>query len=245
MRRICSLIFGLAGMSAAHAAQPAPYVVAYSDAHPFSPGVVAFLTEAYGRIGLPIETKAFPPARSVEMANRGEVDAEASRVPDAMGEMKDLIAVPEPLGQSETFAFTTGAVISIDGWESLRPYRLCVVLGDLITMKRTAGMRRETTHDLASEFRMLQKGRCEVAIADGAAWLTIDSQHLGPFRMMDTPVQSFPVFHYVNRRHADLVQPLAQAFRDLQQEGFTQRLLAPYLAKVRDSQTRNSVMPPS
>ena len=156
-----------------------------------------------------------------------------------------LVAVPEPMGRSDTFAFTTGAAIPLDGWDSLRPYRLCVVVGDLITMKRTKGMRRETTRDIASEFRMLQKGRCDVAIADGAAWLTIDQEHLGRFRMIETPIQSFPVFHYLNRRHADLAPKLAQAFRDLHAEGFAQKLLAPYLEKVRDSQMRNSVLPPS
>ncbi len=242
--RYLGLIAGLAWLAAAHATEPAgPYVVAISDTHPFAPGIVTFLTEAYRRAGLSIEVKAFPPARSVELANRGEADAEAARVPDAMTERDNLIAVPEPLGRSETFAFTTGAAIPIDGWESLRAYHLCVMLGDLITMKRTEGMDRQTAHDEASEFRMLKSGRCDVAIADVAAWLIIDQGHLGPIRMIEKPIQAFPAFHYVNKRHADLVPALAKAFHDLHEEGFTQKLLTPYLEKIADSRARNSVAP--
>jgi ABC-type amino acid transport substrate-binding protein len=117
------------------------------------------------------------------------------------------------------------------------------MLGDLITMKRTEGMMREISHDGAAQFRMLAKGRCEAAVSDGAAWLLIDKQHLGHFRMMEKPVQSFSIYHYVNRRHADLLEPLAEAFRALKAEGVSQTLLAPYLAQIRESQARNSVEP--
>jgi len=243
MKRICGLIAGLAGMCAAHAAEPAPYVVAYSDTHPFSQGLIAFLTEAYKRVGVTIVARSYPPARSVEMANRGEADAEAARVPDAMGDMTDLIPVPAAIGQNDTFAFTTGAKVAIDGWDSLRPYRLCVTVGDLITMKRTKGMTRQTVHDLPSLFRMLASGRCDIAVSDGASWLAIDTLNLGHFRMIDTPIQSFPVYHYVNRRHADLAPALAKTFVEMQEQGAARDILSPYLERIRDSRLRNSVVP--
>src|SRR5579859_6204842 len=226
MRRIFGLIVGVASLAGAYSA-----------------GVVTFLTEAYRRIGVAIEAHPYPPGRSVELANRGEVDAEAARVPDAMGGMGQLIAVPEPLGRGDAYVYTTGAQLPVDGWESLRGLRLCVMVGDLITMKRTETMTREISHDGASQFRMLAKGRCEAAISDGAAWLMIDRQHLGHFRMMEKPLQSFPIYHYVNRRHSDLVQPLAEAFRALKSEGFSDALLAPYLTQVRESQARNAIAP--
>ncbi len=244
MRRTLGFIVGLSCLNAVHAAEATgDYVVAYSETHPFAAGLGAFLTEAYRRVGQPITLKAFPPGRSVELANRGEVDAEAARVPDAMDRMTGLIVVPEPLGLGDTFAYTTGRDIPIEGWESLRGYRLCVMLGDLITMRRTEGMTREVAHDGTSQFRMLASGRCEVAISDGAAWLVIDRQHLGRFRMMDRPIQSAPIYHYVNRRHAELVTPLALAFKTLREEGFSQSLLTPYLAQIRESRARNSVQP--
>lgn len=248
MRRIFALIAGLAWLTVAGAkeippAEPQPYVIAYSETHPYSAGVVTFLTEAYRRIGISVTAQPYPPGRSVELANRGDVDAEAARVPDAMGDMSDLIAVPEPIGHGDTYVFTTGAPVPVDGWDSLRGLHLCVMVGDLITMKRTQSMPREIVHDAAAQFRMLAKGRCEAAISDGAAWLLIDKEHLGRFRMMAKPVQSFPVYHYVNRRHADLIEPLAAAFRALHAEGFSQSLLAPYLAQIQESQARNSAMP--
>ena len=243
MRYIFGLILGFAWLTGIQAAETRPYIVAYSETHPYSAGLIAFLTEAYRRIGIAIEPHPYPPGRSVELANRGEVDSEAARVPDAMGQMNQLIAVPEPLAGNDTYVFTTGAQVPVDGWESLRGLRLCVMVGDLITMKRTQGMMREISHDGTAQFRMLASGRCEAAVSDGAAWLTIDRQHLGRFRMMEKPLQSFPVYHYVNRRHADLVQPLAKAFHTLHAEGFTRTLLAPYLAQIRESQARNSVLP--
>jgi len=243
MRRIFGLIVGVAWLAGAQAAETQPYVVAYSETHPYSAGVITFLTEAYRRIGVTIAAHPYPPGRSVELANRGEVDAEATRVPDAMGEMSELIAVPEPLGRGATYVYTTGAPAPVDGWESLRGLRLCVMVGDLITMKRTETMTREISHDGASQFRMLAKGRCQAAISDGAAWLMIDRQHLGHFRMIEKPLQSFPIYHYVNRRHADLVQPLAEAFRALKAEGLADTVLAPYLAEIRDSQARNAIAP--
>ena len=248
MRRILALIAGLAWLTGAPAAEPPPepqpYVVAVSETHPYSEGIVTFLTEAYRRIGMTIVARPYPPGRSVELANRGEVDAEAARVPDAMGGRADLIAVPEALGRGDIFVFTNGAAVPVDGWESLRSLHLCVMVGDLITMKRTEGITREVTRDTAAQFQMLAKGRCDAALSDGAAWLLIGRRHLGRFRMMEKPVQSFPVYHYVNKRHADLVQPLAEAFRTLHAEGYTQALLAPYLAEIRESQLQNSVATP-
>lgn len=242
--RYLGLIAALAGLGAADAAEPAAsYTVGISEVHPFAPGVTAYLTEAYRRVGIAIDVRLLPPARSVELANRGEIDAEAARVPDAMTERGNLIAVPEPLAAVESFAFTTGAVIPVDGWESLRPYRLCIMIGDLVAIKRTEGMERETTHDTASQFRMLKSGRCDVAISDAASWLVIDQAHLGPFRMIDKPIQTFAAYHYVNKRHADLAPALAKAFRDLREEGFTRSLLTPYLEKIADSRARNSVTP--
>jgi polar amino acid transport system substrate-binding protein len=237
------LAWGPACLQGAAADEPQPYVIAYSETHPLSAAIVGFLAEAYRRIGLAVTLRSFPPARSVEMANRGEVDAEASRVPDAMSDLSDLVAVPEPLSHSRTYAFTTGAAFPIDGWESLRGHHLCVMVGDLITMKRTRDMPREISHDAAAQFHMLSTGRCDVAISDGAAWLVIERQHLGRFRMLEPAVQSFAVYHYVHRRHADLVPALTSAFRQLNEEGFSRALEAPYDEKIRDSQARNRITP--
>jgi len=244
MRRVLGLIVGLSCLTLAHAAEaPLPYVIAYAETHPLAGAVIVILTEAYRRIGQPVTFKAFPPGRSVELANRGELDAEASRVPDAMDEMTGLIPVPEPIIHRETHAFTTGREIPVEGWESLRPWHLCIMVGDLIAMRRTEGMMREVSHDAAAQFRMLASGRCEVAVSDSATWLVIDRLRLGRFRMMEKPVQSFATYHYLNRRHAELAKPLTRAFRDMHEDGFIETAMAPYLARIREAQTRNSIPP--
>ncbi len=47
----------------------------------------------------------------------------------------------------------------------------------------------------------------------------------------------------LNLVHADLVTPLALAFKTLREEGFSQSLLMPYLAQIKESRARNSVQP--
>ena len=66
MRRTLAIIVGLSCLPTVQGAEaPAPYIVAYSETHPFAAGIAALLTEAYRRIGQPITLEALPPARSV------------------------------------------------------------------------------------------------------------------------------------------------------------------------------------
>jgi polar amino acid transport system substrate-binding protein len=88
--------------------------------------------------------------------------------------------------------------------------------------------------------RMLRAGRCDAMVINQFIWLEIDRLHVGPFCLASSTLETFELYHYVNRRHADLVPKLTEIFTKMRQDGTTERLLAPILQQVEDAKARNS-----
>lgn len=86
--------------------------------------VEEIMTEAYRRLGYDLKVYKMPASRSLFMANRGEVDGELFRVDNIDKAYPDLVKVPVDLYSIEKVAFTKNKFFTVDGWNSLAPYRV-------------------------------------------------------------------------------------------------------------------------
>lgn len=193
---------------------------------PLPARALLILREAYRRIGITIETEQVPNERAIVLADSGQTSGDLIRIAGLSATYPNLIQVPEPVVTFESIAFTSGLTFPVKGWESLRPYHLCVLRGNKLAEINTEGMSREIVGTIEGMGRMVTAGHCEVAILGRQVWLELDRHGLKPLISLDPPIQVVPLYHYVHRRHADLVPHLVKALKELNADGTAARLVA-------------------
>jgi polar amino acid transport system substrate-binding protein len=198
------------------------------------------LQEAYRRIGIEAKEEFLPHERSLRASNSGEVDGEVMRIAGLEKEYPNLIMVPESIYNFDTVAFTTGLVFKIDGWESLRPYQLCILRGLKLSERGTEGMNRMVGNSTDHVIEMLRRDRCQVAILGRASWLEVDRLKAGPLRELRPPIATLKLFHYVHKRHEALVPKLAETLRQMRSEGAIAAITASEDQSIVEAKRRNS-----
>ncbi len=221
-----AVLAGLLGAAAPASPPETEIIVSNSEGGSLPNFIAQVMADAYSRVGATAVVKTFPAARSIEMANSGVTDAEALRGPGLERDFPNLIPVPEPVIMLEYHAYTVGKPLEGEGWAALRGKRICVNLGEKLIEERTRGFPREMARGTDAALKMLKAGRCDAVVANQFVWLTIERENLGTFCTSSAPLDAFPLFHYVNRRHADLVPGLTAALRDMKESGSLDRHLA-------------------
>ncbi|MEJ6000082.1 substrate-binding periplasmic protein [Paucibacter soli] len=195
------------------------------DPDPATQVAERILREAYRRLGRELEVKAMPGERSLLSANSGETDGELYRKAGIDRAYPNLLMVPVALQQYEIVAFTKSRQLDVHGWESLRPYKLGFVKGIKIIEENTVGMQLETVATMQQAFAKLELGRTDVVLANRISGLASLRQHqFSGVRVLQPALATFPVFHYLNKKHELLLPRLAAVMRELEQERFIQKV---------------------
>lgn len=240
-RRLLAILALVASMAAAAAAPAETLVFSQMGGDPLSSKVLPVLREAYRRIGIDLATDPFPRERSIVTADSGQTDGDLIRVAGIESLYPNLVQVPEPVMYFDIVAFTTGLRFKVDGWEALRPYSLCILRGMKVAEQRTEGMQRMFANTNDQAILMLRSNRCEVAVLGHEVWPDIDRLKAGPLRALEPPIVSVPLFHYLHRRHLDLVPKLAGVLRGMRGEGAMAASLAVDAQVIRDARQRNAL----
>jgi len=217
---------------------PGGYVVSVPEGLSLPGFVQDALAETYRRIGLGVSFRTLPSARSIDMANAGETDAEAARTEYIAHDFPNLVRIPEPFLTVAYSALSLGPPPAGSSWPDLRDHSVCVVLGNKMIERRTQDMNPKYAHTVEAGLRMLMAGRCEVLVASQFVWLIIDRLRLGRF-CQGPPIEEFTLYHYVNRRHQDLVPRLTATMQEMNRDGTIQRLLAASVAPIEDARKRH------
>lgn len=217
-------------LSPAHAAEWLPeqqrVVSQMADDPILSVRAYQVMREAYRRLGLDLRPAMLPRERALISADSGETDGDLIRAAGIDAHYGNLVRVPEPVVTFDVIAFTAGLKFAVDGWDSLRPYSLCIMRGMKIAEQMTEGMQRLIANTADQAILMLSAGRCQIAILGREVWPDVERLGAGPLRALDPPVARVPLYHYVHRRHAGLVPHLADALRGMRDDGTTAGLLA-------------------
>ncbi len=188
----------------------------------------AISREAFGRIGVEVRVVGEPSARSLHSANAGLVDGEGLRVAGLEQQYPNLLRVPEPYVGIQFVAFGLDAGVRLDsGWESLKPYRLAYINGWKLFEKQLADAPAVTKVDEPMQlFQMLVSGRADMVLytlADGMA-LARD-MGLTQIVALRPPLREADMFLYLHRSQAALLEPLAEALREMKRDGTHARIL--------------------
>jgi polar amino acid transport system substrate-binding protein len=239
----CVLMLGCAGVvwSSVESSSAESWVVSQIAGDQTSVKAFRIVHEAYHRLGIEVRGELLPNARALISADRGETDGDVIRIAGIEASYPNLVRVPEPVLNFETVAFTTGLTFEVAGWDSLRPYGICVFRGMKVAEQGTEGMNRTMANDAGQVIEMLRAGRCDVAVLGPTSWIDIDRLHAGPMRALEPPIATVPLFHYVNRRHADLAPRLAETLRRMREDGTVTALSAPEDEAIEAARRRNAL----
>lgn len=192
------------------------------------------LTEAYERIDCDVEILSVPAGRALVMSDRGESDGEAARGPVAEDLFENLIRVPTVLYTNAVVAFAKNREIDVAaGWGALAPYKLGSVIGYKFIEKETTGYDRTLVSCHDKLFLMLQNDRLDVALTGYLdVMASLNDFDLEEICLLSPPLARIPMYHYLHKKHADLVPLIDTSLRQMREEGRMDAILNEILVEL-------------
>lgn len=184
------------------------------------------VTEALSRIGVELRIVFLPAERGLLEANNGYIDGEINRIAGLDATYLNLMPVPEKLMDWEFVVFTKMKDTPIDGWTSLQGKSVAIINGwkilernipvesDLIKVKKHSQL-----------FALLFNDRVDYIVYErwgGLEYLRQNRSH--GVAMLSPPLVVKEMYIYLNKKHRDLVGPLALALRQMKADGSYQKV---------------------
>ncbi|MEH6648482.1 MAG: transporter substrate-binding domain-containing protein [Motiliproteus sp.] len=187
----------------------------------------AVIKEAYRRLEIPLTVIKLPPARSLKMTSSGLYDAELARVKVDPKLYPDLIRVPVAIDLIEAAVFSKSVDFSVDGWDSLKPYRIGIRRGVKFTQRGTQGMNVVIANENEQLFKMLDKDRVDIVVLNKHNALTaIERLGLTNIRMLKPSVHYLEVFHYLHKKNKHLLPALTHELQQMEQSGEIEAIMS-------------------
>jgi len=195
------------------------------------------LREAYGKLGFTLYITPLPAKRSLHHANEGMADGELFRITGMEKKFPNLIKVPVPINSLDGVAVTRKVDFTVAGWDSLKPYFIAIRRGVKFSDTGTKDMKRIYFNSNIGLGRILieSKGVDIAVMARVNALKTL--QHLREvkasteLRILEPAIASYPLFHYLHKKHAHLVPKLTQILDAMHASGRTAEIRKDYLTK--------------
>lgn len=184
--------------------------------------------EAFRRIGVGLTLVRLPSERALINANEGIEDGNYARVGGIITQIyPNLIQVPEPVTRFEFVAFSRKHNFRTAGWESLNPYNIGIVTGWKILENNIRDTKSLTkVRDADFLFNMLMADRVDVAVYDlRQGMFVLGRLKAADVRAMSPPLSIQDMFIYLHRKHRELAPRLAEAIREMKEDGTYRRIV--------------------
>ena len=183
------------------------------------------LKEAYKKLDIEVEVLPLPGARALQSSNSGKVDGEVFRIVNVHKKFKNLIPVPTPINTLQGIAFSKNKKITVEGWESLKNHKTGIQVGIKFAERGTDGMKRTIVDTNEQLFKMLAANRIDVAVAAYTNGIkTIKNLKLTSIHALTPPLQEYPLYHYLHRKNAHLVNKLDAVLQTMKKSGRIQQI---------------------
>ena len=189
------------------------------------------IIEAFRRIDLEIDILQKPVQRSISDANNGKGDGEYIRISGLSRIYPNLIEVPEKVFDFEFVVFTKNHDVIINGWDSLKPYDVGIVIGWKILEENIRNVRnRVDVPTPESLFKMLALGRIDIAVYSRYLGSEIvKNLGLKNIFVKNSPLAVKPMYLYLHRKHQGIIPDLAKNLSDMKKDGTFSKIKNEYL----------------
>jgi len=192
----------------------------------FSKFALEVMSIAYLNIGIKISIKPLPGTRALVVSNKGkDVDGELFRISGIEKKYTNLIPVKVALHESKWVIYTKNKEFKVNGWQSLKPYKIGIRRGIVTTKNGTQGMQTVMVNNNEQLFKMLDSNRVDVIIIsefNGKKYYNKDKYK--DIKLLDTPVSVIPVYHFLHKKNKHLIPKITQAMETLESKGIIQKI---------------------
>lgn len=192
----------------------------------FTKFALKVVRKAYENIGVEISILPLPGTRALIVANKGEaVDGELFRISGIEKVHTNLIPIEVALHKSEWMVYTKNKEFQVNGWESLKPYKIGIKRGIKTTQKGTLGMQTVLVNKNEQLFKMLDRERVDVIVIskiNGKKYL--DKTKYDKIKFLETPVSIIPVYHFLHIKNKHLLPKITKAMKELESKGFIEEM---------------------
>ncbi|MFZ6871544.1 substrate-binding periplasmic protein [Undibacterium sp. Di27W] len=181
------------------------------------------LSKAYGQLGIKVNFIATPAARALSMWNAGKLDAVAAKIIDTG--LPDSIKINVPIVFEEAVVFATRTNLSLDGFDSLKPYVVGYVNGITYLEERLRNVpQKETAPSLESLFRKLEAGRTDVAVDSRFSFCLVRKLGLNNIRILEPSLEKRLGYHFLHSKHQQLVPALEAVLKNMEKDGSIKKI---------------------
>ncbi|CAM4265012.1 hypothetical protein [Pseudoalteromonas byunsanensis] len=199
------------------------YVINVSEGLAYQIGkdkVHSALQEIYNPLSIEPSLVFLPSKRGLQLVNEGEIDADAGRIEQTMTAYQNLIQVPYPLSTVKLYIYCLNPLECVPDEQSGH----LIIKGALIS-EQFCDKKQLSCNIVANDisaFTALQKNYAPSLIAnDRFAVGTICAS--GMKEVFARPLtKDFKAYHYVHKKHADLVPKLTRSIKKLMDQNLLQ-----------------------
>ncbi|WP_160314379.1 substrate-binding periplasmic protein [Candidatus Rhodobacter oscarellae] len=179
------------------------------------------LRAAYAELGYELDITTAPARRSIEMVNAGQFDGEVQRITAVGDSFENIQRVPVPILETRWKAYTLDPDLKATKWSDLMGRTVGAVAGTWYVRKLPSDLdlHLTTPQNLA---QMLVHGRVDVIIVSTLAAQDFEFEHYP----LETPELSLELYHYLHKRHQDLLPEITAVLSRMKDEGAFAALLA-------------------
>ena len=187
------------------------------------------ISEAYERSGVTISFKAYPVKRGNSIANSGIVDGVMLRQEGIEEEFPNLVKIPVVIKNDEIVAVGKNNTIFPDKFSGHLPYPIGCLRGFNAARALLNDKQKVVLVDTVEQlYRLLDMGRVEIIIdARTRAEYNIDTMQLNNLTIIEPPLQSVALYHYVHIKNRDLILNLTEVLREMEDEGLIPYTIPP------------------
>lgn len=173
------------------------------------------LRAAYRRLNIEIEIVQSPGRRSIAEANAGTFDGELLRAPAIEASFHNLVRVPTPVATIDIVALVGKDAPRIESRADLVALHVGYERGVMLIEKDPISAGFHAGDDLDSLLKLLAGGKLDVVL-HVAPDFEAAKQRLGlnQLQATDFVFVSASMYHYLHKRHQDLVDKLNKAIQD-------------------------------
>ncbi len=188
------------------------------------------LEEAYAKLGIRIELVELPAERALYVSSSGKLDGEVFRIANLHSRYRDLVPVPTAINELEGVVFVKKIDFKVNGWDSLKPYKTGGQVGVKFVERNTSHMNPYMVGSNNQLFKMLDRERIDVAVAAYVNGIkAIKEQKLTSIRALKPPLETYPLYHYLHKKHAHLIDKLNPVLLKMQTSGRIRQIREAYI----------------
>lgn len=202
-----------------------PYLVSYHDV---TAPLVPVVRAIYAEMGITAEFELVPIERAVALTDRGDYDAEVSRVSDALANYFNIVQTQEPLRTIELHAYVKkGSDIVLQNADDLQYYRIGMFRGAKLAkvFALSEGLKPVEALSLETLAKMLDAGRFDVALITTVQVAAYSEEILSVAERVGPVLSSSPAYHVLNKRNAGLAARFDEIIRAMRADGRMARYL--------------------